>query len=82
VKGIAAAVHGAGEKIRGTFNKGVDDAFHENSGSAKNGSIASAGDNEMATGKFAASTKNREGLVSGSDHGARTSQANTDLNRE
>ena len=28
-KGIAAAVHGVGEKIRGTFNKGVDGAFHE-----------------------------------------------------
>jgi hypothetical protein len=29
VKGIAAAVHGAGEKIRGTFNKGVDAAAGE-----------------------------------------------------
>jgi hypothetical protein len=29
VKGIAATVHGAGEKIRGKFNKGVDDTFHE-----------------------------------------------------
>ena len=29
VKGVAAAVHGLGEKVRGTFNKGVDDAFNE-----------------------------------------------------
>ena len=27
VKGLAAAVHGAGEALRGTFNKEVDRAF-------------------------------------------------------
>jgi len=82
VKGVAAAVHGLGEKVRGTFNKGVDDAFHEDQGVAKNSSIANAGDNEMATGKFAASTKNREGALPGADHEKRHAQANTDLNRE
>lgn len=29
IKGIAAGVHGAGEKIRGKFNKGVDEAADE-----------------------------------------------------
>lgn len=29
IKGVFAKVHGAGEEIRGTFNQGVDEAFHE-----------------------------------------------------
>jgi len=82
VKGVAAAVHGLGEKVRGTINKGVDDATHDSQGSAKNSSIANAGDNEMASGKFAASTKEREGMLPGGEQGMRHAQANTDLNRE
>lgn len=82
IKEIAAGVHGAGEKIRGTFNKGVDEVANEPTGVAKNSSIANAGDNEMATGRFAASTKNREGAVPGADHEARHGQANSNLNRE
>ncbi|KAG0650323.1 hypothetical protein D0Z07_3027 [Hyphodiscus hymeniophilus] len=82
VKGVAAAVHGLGEKVRGTFNKGVDDAAHDSQGSAKNSSVANAGDSEIASGKFAASTKQREGLLPGGEQGQRHAQANTDLNRE
>jgi hypothetical protein len=42
VKGIAAAVHGAGEKIRGKFNGGVDDAFNEVS--SNSGTVMKSGE--------------------------------------
>jgi len=67
VKGVVAAIHGAGEKLRGEFNSGVDRAFNESSGVAKNQRIANAGDTEMTTGQFTHATKNREGVVPG-DH--------------
>jgi len=82
VKGLAAAVHGVGEKIRGKFNGGVDETFNDDQGVAKSTSIASAGHSEMTTGKFAASTQSREGMLPGGEHMQRHAQANTDLNRE
>jgi len=62
IKGVFAKVHGAGEEIRGQFNGAVDEAFHENTGVAKNNSVATAGRNEMETGQFAHGTKQREGV--------------------
>ncbi|KAH8793740.1 hypothetical protein F5882DRAFT_54654 [Hyaloscypha sp. PMI_1271] len=64
-KNMLAAAHGAGEKLRGEFNEGVDRTFNESEGIAKNERIANAGNSEMATGQFAQSTKNREGAVPG-----------------
>ncbi|PMD63415.1 uncharacterized protein K444DRAFT_661410 [Hyaloscypha bicolor E] len=69
-KNMLAAAHGAGEKLRGEFNQGVDRTFNESEGIAKNERIANAGNSEMATGQFAKSTKNREGAVPG-DHDPR-----------
>jgi len=65
VKGLFAAAHGAGEKLRGEFNAGVDRTFDEKEGVAKNEAVARAGDGEMTTGRFTHSTKNREGAVPG-----------------
>jgi len=67
VKGLVAAVHGAGETLRGTFNKEVDRAFHDKEGEIKNDRIARQGEAEIQEGRFAKSTKNREGVVPGSD---------------
>jgi len=60
VGGVFAAVHGAGEKIRGEFNAGVDRTFNEPEGEVKNANVAAAGDREIDTGHFAGSTKARE----------------------
>jgi len=62
IKGVFAKVHGAGEEIRGEFNGAVDEAFGEHTGVAKNSSVATAGRNEMETGKFASGTRQREGV--------------------
>jgi len=62
IKGVFAKVHGAGEEIRGELNGAIDEAFHENSGVAKNQAVAQAGRNEMATGHFSQGTKQREGV--------------------
>jgi hypothetical protein len=83
VKGVAAAIHGVGEKIRGKFNKGVDDTFDESSGSAKNASIAREGDSEIASGNFSTSTKTREGALPGDDYEKLHQHGEmSDLNRE
>jgi len=74
VKGVLAGIHGIGEKVRGEFNEGVDQAFNENGsqaeGVARNAAVANAGDNELTTGQFAHATKNREGAAPG-DEGRR-----------
>lgn len=75
VKGIVAAVHGAGEALRGTFNREVDRAFHDKAGEIKNDQIAREGEAEITEGRFAPSTKNRDGVVPGADHGERREQA-------
>ena len=83
MKGVAAAVHGVGEKTRGKFNKGVDDTFDEPSGSAKNASIAREGDGEIASGNFSTSTKTRESALPGDDYEKLHQHGQTlDLNRE
>ncbi|ODQ50227.1 hypothetical protein SAICODRAFT_174024 [Saitoella complicata NRRL Y-17804] len=51
VKGIAAAIHGAGEQLRGTFNSGVDAAFNDKEGVAKNEAVTQQGRNEVQTGE-------------------------------
>jgi len=66
-KGLVAAVHGAGETLRGTFNREVDRAFHDKAGEIKNERIAREGEAEIQEGRFTNSTKNREGVVPGSD---------------
>jgi len=73
LKGVVAAVHGAGESIRGQLNAGVDKAFNEPTGEAKNAAIANSGEQEMATGDFSTQTKNREGAIPG-DHEKRANQ--------
>lgn len=75
VKGVVAAVHGAGEALRGTFNREVDRAFHDKAGEIKNDQIAREGEAEITEGRFAPSTKNREGVVPEADHGERREQA-------
>jgi len=69
VKGVLAGIHGIGEKVRGEFNAGVDEAFNENGGQSegvvKNAAVANAGDKELTTGQFSHATKNREGAVPG-----------------
>lgn len=75
IKGALAGVHGMGEKIRGEFNAGVDQAFHEDD--SKGVKTAAAGEKEMYTGHFSSGTKERE-----AGHAGRMGQANTDLNRE
>jgi len=71
VKGAFAAVHGAGEAIRGTVNGAIDETFDKGHGTAKDDLVTRAGVNEMETGKFSHSTKNREGAVPGADHQTR-----------
>ncbi|CZR62933.1 uncharacterized protein PAC_12830 [Phialocephala subalpina] len=68
IKGIAAGIHGLGEKVRGEFNTVVDRAFNEREGVAKNRAVADAGDMERETGRFAGSTKDREGAIPGATH--------------
>jgi len=65
VKGVLAAVHGAGEALRGNFNAAVDRTFDEPTGAARNTAIANSGEGEIATGQFSTQTKNREGVVPG-----------------
>jgi len=71
VKGVLAGIHGIGEKLRGEFNEGIDEAFNENGsqaeGVARNAAVANAGDKELTTGQFAHGTKNREGVVPGNN---------------
>jgi len=74
VKGLAAAVHGAGEMIRGNINAGVDRAFNDKAGEAYNNVIATAGENEITTGQFGKETKNREGMMPGADGDRRKSR--------
>jgi len=47
----------------------------QKSGEAKNKNIARAGEAEVQTGKFGLGTKNREGVVPGSDGERRKNQA-------
>jgi len=47
----------------------------QKSGEAKNKNIARAGEAEVQTGKFGSGTKNREGVVPGSDGERRNNQA-------
>jgi len=61
VGAVFAGIHGAGERLRGEINQGVDEVFGEREGVAKNKAVANAGDQEMATGHFAPETKDREG---------------------
>jgi len=75
VKGLAAAVHGAGEALRGTFNKEVDRAFGDKVGEARNAQVANAGADEIQEGRFSHATKNREGVVPGADGERRRNQA-------
>lgn len=83
MRGVGAAIHGVGEKIRGKFNKGVDDTFDESSGSAKNASIAREGDSEIASGNFSTNTKTKEGALPGDDYEELHQHGQmTDLNRE
>ncbi|EEA24875.1 hypothetical protein TMatcc_007974 [Talaromyces marneffei ATCC 18224] len=62
IKGAVAGIHGVGESIRGTFNATVDRAFNEPEGVAKNEAIGREGEYEVKSGRFAPSTKQREGL--------------------
>jgi len=75
VKGLVAAVHGAGETLRGTFNKEVDRAFNDKAGESKNEGIAREGQAEIQEGKFGVGTKNREGAIPGADGERRKNQA-------
>ncbi|KAL2002303.1 hypothetical protein VTN02DRAFT_210 [Thermoascus thermophilus] len=65
IKAAAASFHGAGESIRGTFNKAIDSLFNDTEGMAKNEAIAQAGEREVQSGDFAPSTKAREGFRRG-----------------
>jgi len=65
VKGLFAAIHGAGETARGTFNAGVDHSFNETSGEEKDRAVAAEGKQEMTTGMFSDRTKEREGTITG-----------------
>jgi len=56
IKAGLAAVHGAGEAVRGTINSAVEGAFNESGGVARNNAITSAGIDEMETGRFSHST--------------------------
>jgi len=50
LKGLATAVHGAGEAIRGNFNAAVDKTFDEPAGAAKNDAIAKKGEEQIDSG--------------------------------
>jgi len=65
IKGAFAAVHGAGEAIRGTINSAVDDVANDREGVAKNNQVAGSGLDEIETGRFSSQTKNREGAIPG-----------------
>ncbi|PSS28059.1 hypothetical protein M430DRAFT_55466 [Amorphotheca resinae ATCC 22711] len=67
LKGLVAAVHGAGESLRGNINAEIDRLFHDKTGEERNSAIAAAGEDEMASGRFNRLTKNREGVVPGAD---------------
>ncbi|KAF8858777.1 hypothetical protein BDZ45DRAFT_689776 [Acephala macrosclerotiorum] len=71
IEGIAAGIHGLGEKVRGEFNTAVDQSFGESEGVAKNRAVVDAGIMERETGRFAGSTKDREGAVPRASHGRR-----------
>jgi len=60
VGGVFAGLHGAGEKIRGEFNAGVDRAFNEPEGVVKNEGVARQGEGEIESGRFSGSTRERE----------------------
>jgi len=60
VGGVFAGIHGAGEKIRGEFNAGVDRAFNEPEGAVKNKGVANAGEREIETGHFSGRTREKE----------------------
>ncbi|RDW62320.1 hypothetical protein BP6252_11753 [Coleophoma cylindrospora] len=62
LKGLAAAVHGVGEEIRGTVNSSIDRAANEPTGVVKNDAIANQGRQETVTGSFSEGTKVREGV--------------------
>ncbi|KAH8703482.1 hypothetical protein BGW36DRAFT_87344 [Talaromyces proteolyticus] len=64
IKGAIAGIHGAGESIRGTVGAAIDRAFNDQEGVAKNQAIAREGEWEVKAGRFANSTKQREGFKS------------------
>ena len=47
IKGAVKGIHGAGEAIRGTFNQGVDAAFNDKAGEAKNQAVTEKGITEV-----------------------------------
>jgi len=55
VRGVFSGIHGAGEAIRGNVLSAIDEAVGHNQGAARNENIARAGEQEMASGKYARS---------------------------
>ncbi|KAK2758986.1 hypothetical protein FQN54_003084 [Arachnomyces sp. PD_36] len=61
VKAAAAGFHGAGETLRGALTGKVDRSFGDSSGTAKNEAVMNNGMNEIETGRFSDTTREREG---------------------
>lgn len=51
-----------GESIRGTVGAAIDRSFNDHEGAQKNEDIAREGEYEVQSGRFAPSTKQREGI--------------------
>ncbi|KAL4817074.1 hypothetical protein BDW67DRAFT_160520 [Aspergillus spinulosporus] len=56
VRGFFAAVHGAGEWLRGGINAAVDRTFGDEDGVARNEAISRAGQEEIRSGRFSHDT--------------------------
>ncbi|KAL5047547.1 hypothetical protein BDW71DRAFT_179452 [Aspergillus fruticulosus] len=56
VRGVFAAVHGAGEWLRGGINAAVDRTFGSEDGVKRNEAISSAGQEEIRSGRFSHDT--------------------------
>ncbi|KAL4981187.1 hypothetical protein BDW66DRAFT_124174 [Aspergillus desertorum] len=57
VRGAFAAVHGAGEWLRGGINAAVDRTFGSEDGVTRNEAISRAGQEEMRSGRFSHDTQ-------------------------
>ncbi|KAL3480536.1 hypothetical protein BJX99DRAFT_254526 [Aspergillus californicus] len=58
VRGVFAAIHGAGEWLRGGVNAAVDRAFGSEEGVTRNKAISQAGQQEIRSGNFTGDTHN------------------------
>ncbi|KAL6230624.1 hypothetical protein BDW75DRAFT_222179 [Aspergillus navahoensis] len=56
VRGVFAAVHGAGEWLRGSINAAVDRTFGSEEGVTRNEAISRAGQEEIQSGRFSHDT--------------------------